>query len=153
MSRPSWDEYFMNIAQLVKERSTCLRRQVGAVLVRDKRVTATGYNGTPTGLPHCNEGGCERCNSDVESGEDLGVCACSHAEENVIVQAALHGTSTKNTTLYTTHSPCTQCAKMIINARIARVVASETYPDILGTKLLSRAGIKMELFPGNETTL
>jgi dCMP deaminase len=152
MTRPSWDEYFMSIAQLVKERSTCVRRHVGAVLVKDRRVMATGYNGTPTGLPHCDEGGCERCNSEVESGTNLEACACSHAEENVIVQAALHGTSTRGATLYTTHSPCTQCAKMIINARISRVVAAEEYPDALGTSLLSQARIQLDHFEKNDIT-
>lgn len=151
-SRPSWDEYFMNIAHTVKQRATCLTRQVGAVLVKDKRITATGYNGTPMRTRNCNENGCERCNNritgSIKSGQDLDKCSCCHAEENSIVQSALHGNSTKGSTLYTTFVPCTQCAKMIINAGIVKVVASENYADELGTKLLKEAGIELAKYNG-----
>ena len=150
MARPSWDEYFMEMAQVAKRRSTCLSRQCGVVLVNDNRVIATGYNGTPKGTKHCNEGGCTRCanriNGTIESGKDLSNCACCHAEENAIVQAALHGSGTKDTTLYTTFVPCTLCAKMIINAQIKRIVAEEDYPDDLGTNLLKEAGAQLDLF-------
>lgn len=147
IQRPSWDKYFLKIAHAVRDRSSCVTRQVGAVLVRDKRIIATGYNGTPKGLKHCDEGGCERCalriQGKVKSGFDLDKCICSHAEENAIVQAALHGISTQNVTLYTTNITCTQCAKMVINAGITRVVAAEHYPDEMGTKLLRDANIEL----------
>lgn len=150
MVRPNWDEYFMEMAHVAKKRSTCLTRLAGAVLVKDNRVISTGYNGTPSKTKHCNEGGCERCKNKFEgkiaSGSDLSNCACCHAEENSIVQAALHGTGTKDTTLYTTFSPCTLCAKMIINAQIKRVVAGVSYPDDLGTKLLKEANVQLDLF-------
>jgi len=148
ISRPSWDEYFMAIAHKVKDRSTCLSRQTGSLLIKDKRIISTGYNGTPTGLLHCNEGGCPRCGERIkgliESGKDLDKCTCCHAEENTIVQAALHGISTKDTILYTTNAPCTQCAKMVINAGIKKVVTDESYPDTLGLELLKNA--KIEVF-------
>ncbi len=151
--RPSWDKYFINIAHVVKERSTCSTRKVGAVLVKDKRIIATGYNGTPRGLKHCDEGGCERCDKRlkglVQSGVDLDKCVCSHGEENAIVQAAYHGISTKNTELYMTNFPCTQCAKMIINAGISKVVCESYYPDELGTKLLKDANIEIAHFKEN----
>lgn len=150
MARPDWDEYFMEMAHVAKKRSTCLTRQCGVVLVKDNRVIATGYNGTPKGTKHCNEGGCERCadrmDGNVESGKDLSNCACCHAEENAIVQAALHGSGTKDTILYTTFVPCALCAKMIINAQIKRIVAETEYPDDLGTKLLNEAGVQLDLF-------
>lgn len=150
MNRPTWDEYFMEMAHVAKKRATCLSRQVGAVLIKDNRVVATGYNGTPTGTRHCNEGGCERCKNKMEgsviSGSDLSNCACCHAEENAIVQAALHGVGTKGTTMYTTFTPCTLCAKMIINAQIKKIVAGETYPDDLGTRLLKEASVELILF-------
>ncbi len=155
--RPSWDEYFMNIAHVVKERSTCLSPAKGAVLVKDKRIISSGYNGTPAGTTHCNEGGCKRCedgrNGLVQSGMHLDKCACSHAEENAIVQAALHGMGTKETTLYTTFSPCTICAKMVINAGIKRVVAMEDYPESsVGTQLLREAGVALIKFKAREQT-
>ena len=150
MAKPSWDEYFMDIAHAVKKRSTCLTRQVGAILVKDKRIMATGYNGTPTGIKNCNEGGCPRCSArmegKVEAGKDLDKCTCSHGEENAIVQAALHGNSSKGTTMYTTFTTCTNCAKLIINAGIKKVIAEHTYPDDLGTALLKEAGVELEVF-------
>lgn len=150
MTRPGWDEYFMNIAESVKTRSNCLSRPKGAILVKNKQIISTGYNGTPRNVKNCNEGGCKRCldrkEGKINSGEDLDKCACNHAEENAIVQAAFHGVSTEGATMYTTHTPCTTCAKMIINAGIARVVSREDYPDELGTDLMKEAGIMLEKF-------
>ena len=140
--RPGWDRYFMDIAQVAAKRSNCSRRQVAAVLVRDKRIISTGYNGTPRGVRNCSEGGCPRCNSNAPSGSHLTECLCSHAEENSIVQAAYHGIAVKGATLYTTFSPCLQCAKMIINAGIVEVVYHQRYSiDDVSTRLLQEAGI------------
>ena len=141
--RPDWDSYFMNVAHAVKERASCSRRKVGAILVKEKQIISTGYNGTPAGTKNCNEGGCERCKSDVASGQGLDKCACCHAEENAIVQAARHGMNTEGATMYTTFTACTQCAKMIINAGIKKVVSEADYPDDLGTKLLKEADIEL----------
>lgn len=143
MQRPDWDTYFMNIAEAAASRANCTRRQIGAVLVKDKRIISTGYNGTPMGTKNCFEGGCSRCASSVPSGSNLDKCSCCHAEENAIVQAALHGMQTKDATLYTTFTACTQCAKMIINAGIRKVVAKKDYPDDLGTALLKEAGVEL----------
>ena len=154
MLKPDWDEYFMNVAHVVKSRSSCLTRQVGAILVKDKRVMSTGYNGTPRGIKNCNEGGCERCaarmRNEVEAGTNIDKCTCSHAEENVIVQAAYHGVSAKGSILYTTFTPCSTCAKMIINAGITKVVGNEKYPDDLGTQLLKDAGVQLVVFKGKD---
>lgn len=140
--RPGWDEYFMNIAHVVATRSNCSRRNVAAVLVLDNRIISTGYNGTPRGITNCNEGGCPRCNSDTPSGHNLSECLCSHAEENSITQAAYHGIAVKGATLYTTYSPCLNCAKMIINAGIKEVVYHQRYSiDDVSTKLLQDAGV------------
>ena len=142
--RPSWDRYFMDIAHVAATRSNCSRRQVAAVLVRDKQVVSTGYNGTPRGVKNCSDGGCPRCNSDVPSGEGLHQCLCSHAEENAIVQAAYNGIAVKGCTLYTTFSPCLLCAKMIINAGIVEVVYHARYSiDDVSMKLLAEAGVKI----------
>jgi len=141
--RPSWDQYFMNMAKVAATRSNCSRRHVGAVIVQDKQVISTGYNGTPRGIKNCNEGGCPRCASDAKSGENLGQCICSHAEENSIVQAAYHGVSVKGSTLYTTYCPCLLCAKMIINAGIKEVVFFEAYNfDEITKSLFTEVGIK-----------
>jgi len=140
--RPDWDEYFMNIAKVVAMRSSCMKRKIAAVIVKDKRIISTGYNGTPRGIKNCNEGGCPRCNAIDASGKDLGECLCSHGEENAIVQAAYHGVSVKTATLYTTFSPCLMCTKMIINAGIAEVVYQANYPFLdLSLKLLEQAGV------------
>ncbi|MBI4018042.1 MAG: dCMP deaminase family protein [Candidatus Aenigmarchaeota archaeon] len=148
MPRPDWDEYFMNIAEAVKSRSNCLSRSKGAILVKNKQIISTGYNGTPRNVRNCNEGGCKRCEErkegKIKSGEDLDKCACCHAEENAIVQAAFHGINTEGATLYTTHTPCKQCAKMIINAGIVRVVSAADYAEDIGTELMKEAGIKLE---------
>lgn len=143
-SRPSWDEYFMNIARQVAARSNCMKRQVAAVIVRDRRIISTGYNGTPRGVKNCNEGGCPRCNSFSDSGKNLEECRCSHGEENAIVQAAYHGIAIKDATLYTTFSPCLLCSKMIINAGIRRVVYNEAYPlNDTATQMLKEAGVEL----------
>lgn len=143
MAKPNWDEYFMNVAHAVKERASCSRRKVGAILVKEKQIISTGYNGTPAGTKNCNEGGCGRCASDAPSGKELDKCACCHAEENAIVQAARHGMNTAGATMYTTFTSCVQCAKMIINAGIRKVVSEADYPDDLGTKLLKEAKVEL----------
>lgn len=141
-SRPGWDEYFMKIAEVVALRSNCVKRKVAAVVVKDRRIISTGYNGTPRGVKNCNEGGCPRCNSETESGTRLDECLCSHAEENSITQAAYHGTTINGATLYTTMSPCLMCAKMIINGGIAEVVYNEEYTlGETSLNLLREAGI------------
>jgi len=140
-NRPSWDDYFMSLARLVAGRSTCLRREVGAVLVRDRRVLATGYSGAPTGLPHCAEVGCLRELRQVPSGERHELCRGLHAEQNVIIQAAQHGIAIAGATIYTTSRPCSICSRMIINAGIVRVFYCDGYADELSTELLAEAGI------------
>lgn len=143
-SRPGWDDYFMSIAQVVASRSNCVKRKVAAIIVKDRRIISTGYNGTPRGTQNCNEGGCPRCNSLAASGTSLEECFCSHGEENAITQAAYHGTSLKDSTLYSTFSPCLLCTKMIINAGIAEVVYNHDYP--LGQTsfaLLKEAGVQI----------
>ena len=140
--RPGWDEYFMEIAKVVALRSNCCRRHVAAVIVKDGRIISTGYNGTPRGIRNCNEGGCPRCNSHAPSGTSLEECICSHGEENAIVQAAYHGISIKDSTLYTTFSPCLLCAKMIINSGIREVVYNERYSiDSTARRILHEAGV------------
>jgi dCMP deaminase len=126
--RPTWDEYFMSIARVVAMRGNCMKRKVAAIIVKDKRVISTGYNGTPRGAKNCNEGGCPRCNGMAESGTALDECLCCHGEENAITQAAYHGTSLKGATLYTTFAPCLLCTKMIINSGIAEVIYNKDYP-------------------------
>src|SRR5690554_2441360 len=134
MTRPSWERYFMEIAELVSSRTTCLRRQVDAVLVRDKHIIATGYNGAPRGITHCMEAGCLREKLGIPSGERHEMCRGTHAEQNAIIQAALHGVSTAGSTLYCTHQPCILCAKMLINAGVERVVFQGNYPDGLAVE-------------------
>jgi len=144
VERPSWDAYFMNIAQVVASRSNCLKRKVAAVIVKDGRIISTGYNGTPRNTRNCFEGGCPRCNAVGPSGQGLTECYCSHGEENAIVQAAYHGIAIKGSTFYTTFSPCLLCTKMIINAGVAEVVYNEAYP--LGgaaLALLKEAGVRL----------
>lgn len=142
-ARPSWDEYFMQIARVVSLRSNCLKRKVAALIVKDKRIIASGYNGTPRGVKNCNEGGCPRCNAFGASGAGLEDCYCSHAEENAITQSAYHGVTIKDAVLYTTFSPCLMCAKMIINSGISEVVYDAHYPMLaISLKLLKEAGVK-----------
>lgn len=149
LSRPSWDDYFMGIAKVVSSRSNCVKRKVAAILVKDKRIISTGYNGTPRGTKNCNEGGCPRCNNFSEAGKNLEDCLCSHGEENAIVQASYHGISIKDSTIYTTFSPCLICTKMIINAGIAEVVYNADYPMAeVPLKLLKEAGIKARQHKG-----
>jgi len=144
--RPSWDEYFMEIAKIVASRSTCLRRQVGAIAVRDRRILATGYNGAPAGLAHCGEVGCLRTQRDVPSGERHELCRGLHAEQNVIIQAALHGISIRGATIYCTNQPCVLCAKMLVNAGVVEIVYAGDYPDELAASILDEAGIKVRRF-------
>jgi dCMP deaminase len=137
--RPTWDEYFLDIAFSVAERSTCDRAHVGAVLVRDKRILATGYNGSPAGLPHCDEVGHLMVD---------GHCVRTlHAEQNAIIQAALHGISSEGATAYVTHQPCLTCAKMLINAGIRRVVYSGNYPDVYSRQFLAEANVQLDFLP------
>ena len=148
--RPSWDEYFMDMALLTAKRSTCLRRQVGAVIVKDKHIIATGYNGAPRGVPHCDEkGGCLRQQLNVPSGERHELCRALHAEQNAIIQAASMGHAIEGGTIYITHQPCVVCAKMIINAGIQRIVVREGYPDELSLEILEEAGLKVERLEKN----
>jgi dCMP deaminase len=142
--RPDWDEYFLNIAKVVASRSNCMKRKVAAIIVRDRRVISTGYNGTPRGAKNCNEGGCPRCNSMAKSGTSLEDCLCCHGEENAITQAAFHGTSLKGATLYTTFAPCLLCTKMIINSGIVEVVYNQDYPlNDRAMALLSECGVML----------
>lgn len=144
--RLSWDEYFMQMAELTTKRSTCLRRHVGAVIVQDRHVVATGYNGAPRGLAHCDElGGCLREKLKVPSGERHELCRALHAEQNAIIQAAVLGQSIEGGTIYITHQPCAICAKMIVNAGIQRIVVREGYPDKLAVEILDEAGLKVNM--------
>lgn len=143
-NRPSWDEYFMQMAELTAQRSTCLRRSVGAVIVKDKHIIATGYNGAPRGLKHCGElGGCLRQKMQIPSGQRHELCRALHAEQNAIIQAATLGQSIEDGTIYITHQPCVICAKMIINAGLKRIVVKEGYPDDLSVEILDEAGLKI----------
>lgn len=141
--RPSWDTYFMDIATLVAKRSTCLRRAVGAIVVRERRMLATGYNGAPSHIRHCAETGCLRQKMTVPSGERHELCRGIHAEQNAIIQAALHGVSIKGADLFCTNQPCSICAKMIINAGIVRIVYQNGYADELAVEMLTEAGVTM----------
>ena len=143
IKRPSWDEYFLSIARLVATRSTCLRRRVGAVVVKNKQVLATGYNGAPTGLTHCDEVGCLREELGVPSGQRHELCRALHAEQNAFLQAARHGTSLNGATLYVTTQPCSICAKMIINVGVKKVVIEGNYPDDFALQFLTEAGIEL----------
>lgn len=144
--RPSWEDYYMDIAKAVSKRSNCIRRQVGAVIVRDQRIIATGYNGTPRGTKNCDEGGCPRCAGNTPSGTALGECLCSHAEENAIVQSAYHGISVKGADIYSTLQPCLTCTKMIINSGIKTLHSAAKYDvdSVAGQMLASVLIIHME---------
>ena len=141
--RPSWDEYFLEMSALVAKRSTCLRRTVGAVLVREKRILATGYNGAPSGLKHCVEIGCIRQKLKIPSGERHELCRALHAEQNALIQASLYGISVAGSILYATNQPCVICAKMLINAGIKEIVITEGYPDKMAMDFLKEAKIKI----------
>lgn len=148
--RPSWDTYFIEIAGMVASRSTCLRRKVGAIIVKDKRILSTGYNGVPTGIKHCLERGCLRDELQIPSGQRHELCMGLHAEQNAIIQAALYGVSIENATFYITHQPCVLCAKMMINARVKEVVFCGDYPDDLAQQIFQEAKIKVRKFTGEE---
>lgn len=141
--RPSWNNYFLKIANEVSTRSTCLRRQTGAVIVREKRILATGYNGAPSGLPHCSDVGCLREDQQIASGERHELCRGLHAEQNAIIQAARHGINISKSAIFCTHHPCSLCAKMLINAGVKAIYHQEGYPDQLAKELLSQAGLKV----------
>ena len=140
LDRPTLDQYFMEIATVVAKRSTCLRNHVGALFVKNKRILSTGYNGAPSGLDHCDVVGCAR--EGVASGTRHELCRAVHAEQNAIIQAALHGISIEGATLYCTHQPCVLCAKMMINARVTKVVYQQSYPDQTALDFLQQAGIE-----------
>ncbi|MDD5721032.1 MAG: cytidine/deoxycytidylate deaminase family protein [Candidatus Pacebacteria bacterium] len=152
--RPSWDEYFMKIAEVVATRSNCISPAKGSVIVIDKKIISTGYNGTPTNVKNCIDGGCVRCinvyKGKIPSGtynydkNSKSECVCCHGEENAIVHAAKHGISTKGATLYTSFAPCSWCAKMIINAGIIRIVAKEDYPTGLSVDILEQAKVTLD---------
>lgn len=145
--RPSWDEYFMEIVFLIGKRSTCLRRRVGAVIVKENQILATGYNGVPSGIVHCDQqGGCLREQMKVPSGQRHELCRGLHAEQNAIIQAAVHGSSIKGGTLYCTTMPCIVCTKMIINAGIKKVVYAEGYQDELAQEMMEQADIIIRQF-------
>jgi dCMP deaminase len=141
--RISWDEYFMQIAHLVSRRSTCIRRNVGAVIVKDKRMLATGYNGAPRGLKHCLETGCVRDKLKIPSGQRHELCRGLHGEQNAIIQASLYGISVKASAIYITNQPCIICAKMLINAGVNEIIIADGYPDEMSAKMLKEAKIKV----------
>ncbi|NQT46509.1 MAG: cytidine deaminase [Candidatus Omnitrophica bacterium] len=143
LKRPSWDEYFLSIAELVSKRSTCLRRHVGAVIVKNKRILATGYNGAPSDIRHCEVTGCLREEMKVPSGERHELCRGLHGEQNAIVQASYHGVSINGASLYCTTLPCIICAKMLINAGITEIVIAKGYPDKMTADFLKEADIKV----------
>jgi len=143
MGRPSWQDYFLEITRLVAKRSTCLRRGVGALIVKDKRILATGYNGAPSGLPHCLDVGCLREDLGIPPGERHEICRGIHAEQNAILQAALYGVSIKGAALFCTHQPCALCAKMAINAGIRQIIYCGDYPDELATQMLKEARVEL----------
>ncbi len=144
--RPSWDQYFLKISKLVAERSTCMRRQVGAVITKENRILATGYNGAPNNVTHCfkRPGGCLREARNIPSGQRQELCIGLHAEQNAILQAAAFGVSLKGSDVYCTHQPCVTCGKMLINAGIKRIVFLGSYPDELSLEILKEAGIILE---------
>ena len=141
--RPDWTEYFMDITRLVARRSTCIRRQVGAIVVKDKRILATGYNGVPTGLAHCEDTGCIREQNNIPSGQRHELCRGLHAEQNTIIQAAFHGISISGATLYCTTLPCSICLKMLINAGITAIIYEQGYPDELTQSLLNETDLTL----------
>lgn len=145
--RPAWDEYFMELAQVIKKRSNCLRSPYGALIIKDYRIISTGYNGTPHGIKNCIDGGCDRCvrrqKGEIQTHEYQESCICIHAEQNAIIQAAYQGSSTKGATMYSTISPCSSCAKMIINSGINRYVYANSHHDEAGIKLLETAKVSV----------
>jgi dCMP deaminase len=148
--RPDWDSYFMEIAGIVSKRSTCMRRKVGAVIVKDRRILATGYNGAPVGLKHCLDQECLREKLNIASGERHELCRGLHAEQNAIVQAAYHGVSIYGAYLYSTHLPCSICMKMVINAGIPKVFYVDGYPDVLSMELVEESNLLLERVKSDE---
>jgi dCMP deaminase len=144
--RPSWDSYFMKIADDVSTRSTCIRRNVGAVIVKDRRILSTGYNGVPTGISHCTAESCLRTKYNVPSGQKHELCRGLHAEQNAIIQAALHGVSINGAVIYVTHQPCSICAKMLINSGIHTFIFRSPYPDPLSEEMIREAQIELRIF-------
>lgn len=145
-TRPSYDEYFMEMAHVVAKRSTCLRRMVGAILVKEKHILSTGYNGAPKGLKHCSETGCLREDQNIPSGERHELCRGLHAEQNAIIQAAVFGVSIKGSVLYCTNTPCVVCVKMLINAGVTEIIYAGEYPDELAKQLMSESTLKIKRF-------
>ena len=143
IKRPEWTDYFMDITRLVARRSTCIRRQVGAIVVKDKRILATGYNGVPTGLPHCEDVGCIREQNKIPSGQRHELCRGLHAEQNTIIQAAFHGIRINGATLFCTTLPCSICLKMLINAGIREIFYEQGYPDDLAHSLLEKSDLTL----------
>jgi dCMP deaminase len=148
--RPSWDEYFLEVAHLVSRRSTCIRRNVGAVIVKNKRILATGYNGAPSGLRHCIDIGCLRQKLKIPSGERHELCRALHAEQNALIQASLYGISVMESTLYATNQPCVICAKMLINAGIKEIIVASGYPDQMAMDFFKEAKIKVRNIAKNK---
>lgn len=153
IKRPKWDEYFLKMAYLVAERSTCLRHHVGAVIVRDRHILTTGYNGAASGVKDCLKLGCLRDEKGIPSGERHEICRAIHAEQNAIIQAGLHGIDISNSTIYATHSPCILCAKMIVNAKIERFVTGGDYIDKDFKKLFKEAGVRYKIIPLSKLTI
>jgi len=153
MTRPSWERYFMSIALQVATRSTCLRRQVGCIIVLEKRIVSTGYNGAPSGLPHCEEVGCVRESQGVASGERHELCRGLHAEQNAIIQAAMHGTAVRGGSVFCTHKPCILCTKMLINAGVRRVYYAEGYGDDMADEMAREADMQLVHLTGEEAGL
>ncbi|DAC72307.1 MAG TPA: cytidine deaminase [Thermoplasmata archaeon] len=145
-ARPTYDEYFMEMAHVVAKRSTCLRRKVGAILVKDKHILSTGYNGAPKGLKHCSETGCLRENLNIPSGERHELCRGLHAEQNAIIQAAVFGVSIKGSVLYCTNTPCVVCVKMLINAGVTEITYAGDYPDDLAKIMMDESNLKIKRF-------
>lgn len=150
MDRPNNHEYFMAMAELAAERSTCLRRQVGAVIVRDNQIISTGYNGAPKDLPHCEDVGCRREQMNIKSGTRHELCRGVHAEQNAVIQAAVFGVSVKGGTLYSTHHPCVLCVKILINAGIEKVIYKDGYPDDLAQEMIKESELEVHKFEGRD---
>lgn len=149
--RPDWDEYFVRIMSVVRERATCMKRKVGALIVKDHRILASGYNGAPAGLQHCEQTGCLRKELNVPSGQRHELCRGLHAEQNAIIQAAVHGLAIQGATIYCDFLPCSICTKMIINSGIVRVVFLGYYPDDLAVRMFSETNIVLDLYKLNKT--
>lgn len=150
LKRLSWDKYFISMSKLVAKRSTCLRRHVGVIIAKDKRILATGYNGAPVGFIHCDERGCIREREKIASGQRQELCRGLHAEQNAIIQAALYGINLKGASIYSTHQPCVMCAKMIISTQIKRIIFIGEYPDKLAMEMLKEAKIEISLLGKNK---